>query len=57
MLAQRLEGRIPAEQVESMLEEFILFFESEKREQESFGDFVARQGLAVFQERFNAYQV
>ena len=57
VLAQRLEGRIPAEQVESMLEEFILFFESEKREQESFGDFVARQGLAVFQERFNAYQV
>ena len=57
VLAQRLEGRIPIAQIEDVLEEFIRWFEKEKQEQELFGDFVARQGLAAFQERFNAYQV
>ena len=53
--ATALQGAVPSEKVEEVLEDFISFYKSRRLPMESFHDFVSRLGSQTFQELLTPY--
>ncbi|WP_050615588.1 nitrite/sulfite reductase [Bacillus testis] len=51
---EKLQGKVPSDHLQAVLEQLLLYFKGEKAAGESFFDFVQRAGLPAFQQAFDA---